>query len=220
METEVMSNTSRRAILAGAATLPALTVLPVVVAAATASPDTPVMRLFAELKQAWAEWNQLEARAERIKAPVEAGLPPVPSAIRAAELGHPDFARLKSMKPHNAGYIHPRYIEIALEEGGHLPGAEERLRRRLALAEAYHNEKEERLSKAGYDIVCKEMDDNNDISDIEAEIVETPSTCIADVMAKVAVYEHGGDDYQELANSIIDDLKTLFGPAPTIEALS
>jgi hypothetical protein len=107
-----MSNTSRRALLAGAATLPVLSIP--AVAAATDGPDTPVMRLFAELKLAWAEWNQLKERANRIKEAVDAGLPPVPPQIQIGELKHPDFACLENWQRRGERYIDPDAVVDAI----------------------------------------------------------------------------------------------------------
>ena len=235
-----MSKTSRRAILAGAATLPALAVPALANSLTAIAPTTtPIMRLCAELEEAKAEWDELSARYDRITKSVRAGLPPVPAGIRVEELTHSDFACLSEAERKiwpGMRHIEPRTIEIAIKEYGpkHVertenaqgftlsfteaplpmsPEAEARLSRlneRLSLANAYYQEERERLSRAGYDTVSEEMEENNDVGDIETEIAETPSTCVADLMAKVAVYEDSGE-YDDLAKSIINDLKLLLG---------
>ncbi len=47
-----------------------------------------------------------------------------------------------------------------------------RLVERHSLSNAYHNERQKRLREAGHEALSKEMDDNNDVSDIETELVD------------------------------------------------
>lgn len=218
--------TSRRAVLAGAVTLPALTAPAAL--ASTSPPATRIAALCETIRAINAEYVADSEAVEVEEAAAEAKLGPVPDAIRPDQLSlNPDLAGMGEFETSvtsNRGYISgaavrqlvetlrrgeqgervedETAITIRLLKVPNAPSAADlaradRLDKVLAVAENYDTRRNQLLGPIDEAHEARQNARCDRTTDAECELLATPSQSTTDLLAKARLYETDPDRFSD-----------------------